>query len=123
MGGFERNPHTGSRVYVWRPKVAFKHISKQITLGAATTSLYVRAVLERFDDTPHDLDCKLRVGAADVTATGHTDEVIDAVLKRIARVFHFTVASTSTFEVELIGATNSPASMFHVAERLHYSAP
>ena len=111
---------TGSRVYVWRPKVAFKHVSKLITLGAAKTAISIRAVLERFDDTPHDLDCKLRVGAADVSATGHTDEVLDPVLKRVARTFSFTTASTATFEAQLIGTTNSPASMFHVAERLHY---
>ncbi len=114
---------TGSRVYVWRPKIAFKHVSKAITLGAASTHIYVRAVLERFDDTPHDLDCKLRISGADVNHTGSvTDEILDPVLKRIARTFYFNPASTTTFEVELIGTSNSPASMFHVAERLHYSA-
>ncbi|KRQ99280.1 hypothetical protein [Bradyrhizobium valentinum] len=112
---------TGSRVYVSRPKTAFKHISEAQTLATPSSNIYVRCMLERFDETPHDFTCKLRVGAADVDPVSVVDEVIDANLKRINRTFRFTPASTANFTIQMIAATNSPANVFHVAARTFWS--
>lgn len=114
---------TGSRVFVSRPKIAFKHISDAQTLAAPSVSIYVRLTLERYDDTPHDCTCQLhRAGSpATINPVSTVDEVIDVNEKRIYRTFHFTPASTSEFTVMITASTNSPANIFHVAERLFWA--
>lgn len=114
---------TGSRVYVQRPKLAFKHISLQQTLAIASTSIFVRCTLERFDDTPHDFTCQLHVSTspATINPSTTTDEVLDTNLKRINRTFHFTIPSNTHFTIMMTAATNSPANLFHVAERLFWA--
>lgn len=115
---------TGSRVYVSRPKTVFKHVSESQTLGAAATSIYVRCLLERFDETPHDFTLQLSVPSSPniVNPDSTVDEIIDTNLKRRTRTFHFTVPSTTTFTMVMNGATNSPATMYHVAHRVFWIA-
>lgn len=114
---------TGSRVYVSRPKTAFLHISESQTLAAPSSSVYIRLTLERFDDTPHDCTCQLKVTGSPTTLSpiSTVDETIDTNLKRIYRTFHFTPSSVSAFTVMITGSTNSAASLFHVAERLYWA--
>lgn len=115
---------TGSRVLVSRPKTVFKHVSESQTLGSATTSLYVLCTLERFNDTPHDFTCQLKVPGSPgiINPVTTVDKVLDAALGRVERTFHFTPASTTTFSIIMNANTNSPATMFHVANRIFWSA-
>ena len=82
----------------------------------------VETLLENFDDTPHDLVVRLRVGAAWETADAVVSEVESTVEKRISRRFTFNLAApASAFTIETKGDTNSAGNTFHVAERIHWS--
>lgn len=113
----------GSRVYISRPKTTFVHVSESLTLAAPTSNLYIRCFLERFDDTPHDFTCSIKVAGSPATINplSYTDELLDAGLKRWARTFHFTPPAVSAFTIIMTGTTNSPAHIFHVAERLYWA--
>jgi hypothetical protein len=112
----------GSRLSVSRPKTSFRHVSTPITLAAASNNIFVRLLLEYFDDTPHDCTCRLRIGGTDETPDVVTDRVVSAADGRIERTFNFQLgAAVSGFTVVIDGATNSPASMFHAAERIHWA--
>jgi hypothetical protein len=51
-----------------------------------------------------------------------TDRVVSAADGRIERTFNFQLGATvSGFTVVIDAATNSPASMFHAAERIHWA--
>lgn len=113
---------TGSQVKLLRPKTTFKHVSDVITLATPSDDIYVRVVLENFDDTPHDLTAQLRVAstneAADVTET----VTIDADTGHYERTFRFQLGSAiSSFRIVLNGSTNSAASTFQVSERVHWA--
>ena len=117
---------TGSRIRVTRPKTAFTHASTTITLAAPSDTITVKCLLEEFDDTPHDFSLTLRHAGG----TENPDAVTDAALpdlpntaNRIERTFSFQIGGgpISAFELVATGATNSAASTFHVAERVHYA--
>ncbi len=111
---------TDSEYKIARPKTAFTHISSEITLSAPATTIVVQCTMENFDDTPHDLDCRLRIGAGWETPDVTASVTLNAEEKRVQRTFTFNVSSTSAFRIELKGTTSSAANTFHVAERLHY---
>lgn len=115
---------TGSEVTLFRSKTTFKHVSALQTLASPSSEIYVKVLLENFDDTPHDLTCKLAYGSpideTDPVLT--TTTLINLADKRYEREFKFTPsASISEFTIELIGTTNSAANTFHVAERIHWA--
>ncbi len=115
---------TGSRVLVSRPKTVFKHVSEPQTLATPSTSIFVRLTLERYQEVPHDCTCQLYISGASpstINPVTTVDEVIDANEKRIYRTFHFTPASTNHFAVIVNATTNSPATIFHIAERLFWA--
>lgn len=114
----------GSRVKVSRPKTAFKHVSTKQTLGAPSSTIHLKYVLERFDDTPHDFTANLRVGVAKTLETPDTvtTKLLDAEAGRYEREFTFNLAAPQTeFFIVSEGSTNSPSNVWHVAERTHYS--
>jgi hypothetical protein len=83
---------TGSRVKASRPKTAFKHVSNQRALATATSTLKLKLLLERFDETPHDCSVKLRrdgVASTTITAGGSA----------------YTSAPTVTFSAPTTGTT------------------
>lgn len=113
---------TGSRCKVSRPKLAFVHVSEVQTLAGASDDITVKVLLEAFDDTPHDLTCRLRIGGSWEDPAATVTQLLDAADKRYARSFHFTPGSpTDTFSIELNGTTNSAGNTFHVAERIHWA--
>lgn len=113
---------TGSRVYVSRPKLAFRHISTPIILAAASDEITVKVTAEGFESVPHDFDCRLRVGDAWETADVVSTKLLAIERKRYQRIFTFNLSEpVSTFRIEITGTTNTPANTFHIAERLHYA--
>lgn len=113
---------TGSEVRISRPKTTFKHISMPITLATASDEIVVQLLVENFDDTPHDVGCRLRVGAAWETPDTTVSDTLDATDKRIQRTYTFNLGSAiSSFSIEVTGSTNSASNTFHVAERIHYA--
>lgn len=111
---------TGSRVSVSRPKTALKHVSTPIYVPS-TTSIYLTAILENFDDTPHDFTASLRIGGADQAAAAVVTKTLDADAKRYERTWHFTPGATTQFRIVFDGATNSAQSTFHAPERSYYT--
>jgi hypothetical protein len=111
---------TGSRVHVSRPKTAFKHVSEPIDVPS-TTAITLKAVLEGFDDTPHDLSAKLRIGGADEIADTVVTKLLDNDRKRYERTWTFTPPATTQFIIVFDGLTNSAQNTFHIAERSFYS--
>jgi len=82
----------------------------------------VKFTLEDFDDTPHDFDCRLRVGGAWETPDVTEEIVLNAADKRIMRTYTFNLDdATESFRIEAKGSTNSAGNTFHVAERVHYA--
>jgi hypothetical protein len=114
---------TGSRCIISRPKTAFVHISDAQTLAAASDEIHVKVLVEDFDDTPHDVGCRLRVGAAWETADTIVTTEVNAADGRYYREFTFNLpAPVAAFTIEITGATNSAANTFHVSERVHWAA-
>jgi hypothetical protein len=117
---------TGSRVYVARPKLAFKHISDLQTLGNASDEIYVKLIVEGFEDTPHDLACRIRRGNAGTnweTPDATTVKSTDPARKQFEFLYRFDIASgpITQFTIETTGTTNSAGNTFHVAERIHWA--
>lgn len=113
---------TGSEVRLSRPKLALTHISEPQTLATASDEIVVEMTLEDFNETPHDLTCRLRVGAAWETPDATVTELMDAAAGRYRRRFTFNLgAATSSFSIETKGTTNSASNTFHVAERVYYA--
>lgn len=114
----------GSRVKVSRPKTTFKHVSVRRTLKTTSSTIHVKLILERFDETPHDLSCRLRINAGNVieTADSVTTKLLDAGAKRYEREFIFNTATPVTsFVTEIDGSTTSSQNTFHVAELTYFS--
>lgn len=111
---------TGSRVHVSRPKTAFKHVSEQYDVDS-TTDIVVRAMVEGFDDTPHDINCRLRIGGAYENSDSAVVKLLDLDRKRYEITYTFTPAATTAFRIVFDGTTNSPQSTFHIAERVFYT--
>lgn len=113
---------SGSRVRLTRPKTALRHVSTEITLASGSDDIYVKYVLENFDDTPHDFAATLRHGETNETADVVETKVLSADEKRIERTFRFQLAAPiTTFTLIEDATTNSAANVFHVAERVHWS--
>jgi hypothetical protein len=110
---------TGSRVKVARPKLTFRHVSDELSCPS-TTAITVVAQVEGFNDTPHDLTCRIRSGGIYV-------DPASTVVKQISnRPLHeftwtFTPTATTAFRIEFNGATNSAQNTFHVSERVFYT--
>lgn len=116
---------TGSRVYVSRPKTAFKHVSVLRTLNGASNNIYRKVLLEEFLEVPHDYVAKIYVGTTELTATAVTEEVLPDlpnVKNRVQRTYRFQPATpTASFREIDIGSTNSPANVYHVSESVYWS--
>lgn len=118
---------TGSEVHVSRPKLTFKHISLPLELDAPSDDIYVRCLLEEYQETPHDFVLKLRHGAS--FATVETADVISdkalpdlpEISGRIERTFRFQLTSPiSEFVLQAEGTTNSAATVFVFSDRLDW---
>ncbi|WP_316196568.1 hypothetical protein [Bradyrhizobium sp. SZCCHNS3053] len=116
---------TGSRVSVSRPKTAFKHISKQMTVPALSSgahNLTFVNLLEMFDPTPHTYGLSVRVGTTDYTPDTTVTVLKDAKAKRYEKTYTFNLPpGTTQFTIQQTGTTNSPQMTYHVAERSFYT--
>ncbi|WP_439357773.1 hypothetical protein [Bradyrhizobium sp. DASA03007] len=116
---------TGSRVTVYRPKTAFKHVSKAQTVPAMSSTannLVMEILLEGFDSTPHTYGITVRVGSTEYNPVTTVSAVKDATAKRVQKTFTFSLpAGTTSFVIEQTGTTNSPQVTYHVAERVYYT--
>ncbi|ARQ95336.1 hypothetical protein [Bradyrhizobium phage BDU-MI-1] len=113
---------TGSRVKVYRPKTAWKHVSNAQTVPALSNvagNVVVTILLEGFDPTPHTHSCNLRVGSTDVAPTSVVTTLKEPTAKRYEKKYIFQAATgTTSFRIVQQGTTNSPQSTFHVAQRV-----
>lgn len=111
---------TGSRVHKSRPKLAFKHISEEQTVPS-TSHVHVRVRVENFDDTPHDVGCRIHIGTGWETADTTVTETIDAENKYYYVTYTFDLgAPVTAFTIEITGSTVSAGNTFHVAERVFW---
>ncbi|PYF05040.1 hypothetical protein BJ122_102266 [Rhodopseudomonas faecalis] len=112
----------GSRVYVSRPKTAFRHIAAPEVLAAPSSNITVKYLLEGYDPTPHTFSGQLRVGGQYVSPATTTVTLVDASVMRYEVVCNYTLAApTSTFSIVSVGTTNSPATVYHIAERVFWA--
>lgn len=115
-----------------RPRVTFKHISKNYTLASGTQSFKVVALLENYKEANHNCTCTLRSNGAGVEIAPATtvDEEMDPPVdprsadhKRIRRTFTWTAAQLTvpmtSARITLNGETSSALDTWHVAERIH----
>lgn len=115
---------TGSEVRFWRPKTQFTHITPEQTIANASDDITVQLLLEDFDETPHDVNCRIRVGGAWVTPDMVETELVTLEDKRYSRVYNFQLGTpTDKFIIEITGSTNSAANTYHVAERIFWAIP
>jgi hypothetical protein len=116
---------TGSRVKVYRPKLAYKHVSLKQTvpaMSAVSGNLTLDILLEGFDPTPHTHGCTVRVGTNDYNPIATVTAVKDARAKRYKKTLTFNLpGGTTQFSISQIGTTNSPQVTYHVAERTYYT--
>jgi hypothetical protein len=110
---------TGSRVKVARPKLAFRHVSKVLSCPS-TTAITVVAQVEGFNDTPHDLSCRIHSNGIYVNPAS---TVVKQISNRPLHEFTWTFNPTATtsFRIEFNGATNSAQNTFHISERVFYT--
>jgi hypothetical protein len=117
---------TGSRVKVWRPKTALKHISVPITVPALPSSannVTVKVLLENFDETPNDHSLVLRIGGANVSPASVVTKLLDADAKRYQRTYTFSAAAgTTSLRFVQDGATTAAQLTYHVAELVYYTS-
>jgi hypothetical protein len=120
---------SGSRVFVSRPKITFKHVSTQLSLVSAKSTIFVKVLLENFNETPHNLTAIVRTAAGvnespDVTTDAPATSLspADVAAGRVERTFQFnTAAPVQNFRIIINGETNSPANTFHVSERIYWA--
>jgi hypothetical protein len=116
---------TGSRLVCSRPKTVFKHISKKMTLGAASTVLVITCTLEAFNEIPHDHSLVIRTGptlSVLETPDTTTTRLLDLTDKRYEREYTFNVTPAITeFCIIQDGTTNTAQDTYHVAERTFYA--
>jgi hypothetical protein len=73
--------------------------------------------VEGFNDTPHDLTCRIRSGGIYVNpASTVVKQLTDRPLHEFT--WTFTPAATTSFRIEFNGATTSAQNTFHVSERI-----
>lgn len=107
----------GSVVWCSRPKVTFKHISAERTLGTPTESIEVQALLEEYEEVEHDLTIKLEVGGVEVAHTTVEDVQEPSGIRRTA-TFDYTADPQAAYKIIFEGSTSSALNVFHVAERI-----
>lgn len=109
---------TGSRLNYSRPKQTFKQVSENWHLETASDDITVVVTAARFDETPHDLTCRLYIGAAYLSPNiAATDEVLDAANGVIRRTFHFTPSpATTDFKTVIEGTSTSAGNLFTVTD-------
>lgn len=116
---------TGSRVKVYRPKTALKHVSTKFTvpaMSAAANNLVLDILLEGFDPTPHTHGCTVRVGTTEYNPATTKQELKDAVAGRYEKTLTFSLpAGTTQFTIEQTGTSNSPQVTYHVSSRVFYT--
>jgi hypothetical protein len=116
---------TGSRVKIYRPKTAWKHVSIVESCPALSNvagNVTVKILLEGFDSTPHTHTCNLRVGLTDVAPASTVTVLKDALAKRYEKTLTFNAAAgTTNFRIVQTGTTNSAQSTYHVSERTYYT--
>jgi hypothetical protein len=112
-----------SRMYTWRGRSDFTHISELRTMPGAVTKVIVTLRLENWRDTPHhSCTCKLLRGAGYTT-----EELVDVVVDEFApddpnaliRKLTFSgLPSITTYKIKITGTTDNVLTPFHVAERV-----
>lgn len=115
---------TDSVCKITRPKTTLTHISDVQTLGGlGSDEIVVMTRYEYFDAAHHTATTKLRTGAGYntvVTASSHTDEVIDD--DTIVRSWVFNLgAPVTSFVVQNEATTDSELRTFHYAYRKHFA--
>ncbi|MBI1649879.1 hypothetical protein [Hyphomicrobium sulfonivorans] len=111
-----------SEVRVSRPKTTLTHISKPWPIENASNKITVQLLLEDFDPTPHDVNCRLRIAGAWVTADTITTRLVTAEDKRWQRTYVFELDDPVTeFTTEVTATTNHPSTTFHVAEFIFWA--
>lgn len=115
----------GSYRTLSRPRTDTTHISEARTAPANVDEVHLVAILEGFDDTPHDCTATLLVGAG--FATEETaDSVSDVVLPdgSVRRTWVFTgLTPTTQWKRKMVLGTSSALSVFHVAELTDIAFP
>jgi len=104
----------GSVVKVSRPDDDFRHVSVARTLAAASTTITVKAVLERFDEAHHDAVLKVRSGSTEYSASSVSD--LETLIGTIERTGVFSVPSTTSIRTIVEGATDNVNNLFHVSQ-------
>ncbi|MCB1473839.1 MAG: hypothetical protein H6884_09810 [Rhodobiaceae bacterium] len=108
-----------------RPRTDTTHISEARTAPANVDEVHLTAVLEGFDNTPHDCTATLLVGGTfDTEETA--DSVSDQVLPdgSVRRTWVFTgLAPTTQWKRKIVLGTTSALSIFHVAELTDVAFP
>ena len=113
---------TASQAVVSRSKTAFTWIGTQRTLGSPTNSIKVVVDLQGYVEADNDCTISLLTGAT-LAGTETADVVEDKTLAdgTIRRTATFNVTTISDYAVKIVGATNSAAKTFHVAEMIEYA--
>lgn len=106
----------GSTLWARRPATSFLHRALARTLAAPTSQVQVQVLLRDFDAGHHTLAPKLIVGGNELTATSTSDATEEEGVRRTA-VFDIAPAASS-YQVKLIGTTDSALVPFHLAERI-----
>jgi hypothetical protein len=115
----------GSRVHISRPKLAFKHVTEEITFETPADEIHVKVRLEGFNETPHDHTCTLLHGsglAIESEPNSVVTTLLNAVLKQYQREYLFVLSSNET-KIAIVqqGTTNTAQDTYHVAERTYYA--
>ena len=98
---------------------SFHHISTDVILGSATTSVKVAVKLHNYVEANHDAIVSLLYGATHNTSGVATDQIADD--GSINRTVVFTTASQSDYIIEIDGATNGVGTPFFVSERITWA--
>lgn len=113
---------TASQSVVSRNKTAFTWVGSMRTLGSPTSSVKIIVDLQSYNETKHDCTVSLLTGST-LAGTEAADVVEDKTLPdgTIRRTVIFNVTSVSYYAVKIVGATNSAAEPFHVAEMIEFA--
>lgn len=107
---------TDAAIRVSRPDVAFQSWSTVRTLGAATTSVTLKLLLADWDAAYHTLTPSIVTGGSTVTAPSSTTTLAEEGATR--KTYTFTIPSSSSYEIKLVGGRVSGAKPFAVINRI-----
>ena len=112
-----------SRLYTWRGRSDFTHISEVRTMPGAVTSVIVTLRLENWRETPHHTcTTKLLRGGgytteelADVTVDNFAPDDPTALIRKLT---FSGLPSVTSYKIKITGTTDNVLTPFHVAERV-----